>query len=167
MIDAGEEHFDPGVEWLGLFEYVVEQCSLPERCRDGVVAPRLTGGQGSHLQSPVSGALEGDDSLDRAHPLQVVEAERDRIVDRTADFDPTVMVGYREVAADVVQLGRRDVGFECFGGRLRVERLAVDHRQCSTFAFQIVCQSHFGSPRMGCRGRPSSRDLGRWGLGPR
>ena len=70
-------------------------------------------------------------------------------LDRPADFDPAVVVGDREVAADVVQLGRRDVGFECLGWCLGVEWLAVDHRQCRTFAFQIVCQSHFGPPRMG------------------
>ena len=73
--------------------------------------------------------------------------------DLPADFEPAVVVGHGEVAADVVQLGRRDVGLECLGWRLGVERLAVDHRQCRAFAFQIVCQSHFGPPRWAsCRG---------------
>ena len=71
------------------------------------------------------------------------------MLDRPADLELAVVVGNGEVAADVVQLGRCDVGLECFGRRLGVEWLAVDHRQCRTFAFQIVCQSHCWPPRMG------------------
>ena len=58
-------------------------------------------------------------------------------------------LGHGEVAADVVQLGRCDVGLERLGRRLGVERLTVDHRQRRTFAFQIICQRHVGPPRIG------------------
>ena len=139
MVFAGEQHLNASVERLGMLEHLVKERTLPGRSGDGVVAPGFASGQRSHREAPVSGALEGDDPLDSAHRLQFVERERVGLFDRAADLESAIVVGNGEVAADVVQQRWGDVGFECFRWRLSVERLGVDHRQCRTFVFQIVC----------------------------
>ena len=111
----------------------------------GVVAPWFACGQGSHREATVSGALEGDYPLDGGHRFQIVERERVRLLDRSSNLETAIVIGNGEVAANVVTLCRRDVGFECLGRCLSVERLGVDHRQRRTFVFLIVCQSHVAS----------------------
>ena len=51
---------------------------------------------------------------DRIEGIGAFNEDRDPTF-QDPDFDPAIVVGDREVAANVVQLGRRDVGLECLG----------------------------------------------------
>ena len=74
------------------------------------------------------------------HRPQIVERQRQCRADGAADLERAVVCGEREVAADVVELGRRDVTLERGRWRFGVERGAVDHLQCGALLFEIVCQ---------------------------
>ncbi len=127
-------------------QHLMKQRAFPARGGDGVVAPRLAGGERAHREPAVAGALERDGALDRRHGAQVTQRERGRPFDGAADLERPVVVRHREVAADVVELGGRDVAVERLWRRLRVERVAVDHRQRGPRPLEIVGHCHVLQP---------------------
>ena len=80
-----------------------EQGAGPAGGRDGVVAPRFTGREWSHLEAAVAGAFEGDGSLDGRQGSEVVERQGGRVLDGAADLRACRVCGQGEVAADVVE----------------------------------------------------------------
>src|ERR1700716_384265 len=108
-------------------DYLVPEHPLPSCCGDCVVAPGLARWKRPHRESSVPGAFERDDALDCRQCSEVVEGERERVLDRAADLERTVVSGYGKVAAHVVQRSRGNVTLECLGRRLGVERLGMDH----------------------------------------
>ena len=76
------------------------------------------------------------------HRAQVLEGESGRVAYRPADFQGSVVGGHRKVAADVVQLGGRDLPREGGGRGLRVEGSRVDHQQRGTCRLEIVRCCH-------------------------
>ena len=142
VVGALEAHVDAVCPGTRLLEHLVEQGALPAGGRDGVVAPGLTGRQRPHLEPPVAGALERDRALVRRHGAEVVERQRQRVLDRAADLERAVVGRQREVAAHVVELGGSDLAGQGFGRRLRVVRSRVDHLQRGARAGEIVCDCH-------------------------
>jgi hypothetical protein len=132
VVGAGEADLDARGGRLGLLEHLVQEGAGPASGGDGVVTPWFADRQRSHRQAPVPGAFQRDDPLDRGHGTQVVQRQGPRLVDRATDLEGSVVGGDREVAADIVELGRGDVALEGLRRGFGVEGLAVDHRQRRT-----------------------------------
>ena len=145
MVGTGEADFDAGWMRLGPLEYLVQERALPSCCGDCVVAPGLTRWKRPHRESTVPGAFERDDALDWRQCSEVVEREREGVLDRAGDLERAVVIGYGKVAAHVVQRGRGNVTLECLGRRLGVERLGMDHGQRCALPFQVVGYGHLVS----------------------
>ncbi|MNW55874.1 hypothetical protein D3C74_335620 [compost metagenome] len=142
VIGALEPHVDAVVVRPRLCQHLVQQSTLPAGGRDGVVAPWLTGGQWTHLEASVAGALERDRAFVRGEGTKVLEREGQRVLHRAADLEPAVVLGQREVAAHVVELGRGDLLGERRGRRLRVVRGRVDHLQRGARTDDLVGNRH-------------------------
>ena len=82
VVGAFEPHVDAAGRRLHLLEHVGQAGAGPAGGRDGVVAPRLTGREWSHLEAAVAGALEGDGPLDRRQGAEVVERQGGRAARR-------------------------------------------------------------------------------------
>src|SRR5947209_20434252 len=145
MVGASEAHFDAGWMRLRLLEYLVQERALPSCCGNCVVAPRLTRWKRLHREPTVPGAFERDDPLDWRQCSEVVEREREGVLDCAANFECAVVIGYGKVAAHVVQRSRRNVTLERLGRRLGVERPGVDHCQRCALPFQVVGYGHLVS----------------------
>ena len=136
MVCAGEAHFDAGWAWLRPLENLVQERALPTCGGDGVVAPGLTRWKGSHRESTVPGAFERDDALDWRQRSEVVEREREGVLDRAGDLERAVVIGYGKVAAHVVQRSRGNVAVQSLRGRLGVERRGMDHGERCALLFE-------------------------------
>ena len=90
-------------------QHLVEEGALPAGGRDRVVTPWLANRKWSHRETPVPCAFERDGQLNYRHRAQVVECERRRVLDRTADLERPIVGRHREVAADEMELRRRDL----------------------------------------------------------
>jgi hypothetical protein len=73
------------------------------------------------------------------HGAQVVERQGGRVLHGAADLERAVVFGDREVAADVVEVGRRELAVQRVRRCLRVEWDRVDHLQRGTIASELVC----------------------------
>src|SRR5947209_5012071 len=130
---------------LRSLEYLVQERALPSCCGDCVVAPGLTRWKRSHRESTVPGAFERDDALHWRQCSELVEREREGVLDRAGDLERAVVIGYGKVAAHVVQRRRGHVTVQCVGWRLGVERLGMNHRQRCALAGEVVGYCHLVS----------------------
>ncbi|AHY54044.1 hypothetical protein BJS_08737 [Bradyrhizobium japonicum SEMIA 5079] len=75
----------------------------------------------------VAGAFDEHDARDRRHPLQVLDAEHQRLRDHPVDEQPVLRgidIGHAGMAALVMQIGRRDVADELLMRRLGIDGIA-------------------------------------------
>ena len=95
VVGSFEANVDAVAGRLHLLQHVVQEGACPAGGRDGVVTPRLTGRQRSHLEPSVAGALEGDGPLHCRQGAEVVERQGGGMLDGAADFECAAVVGQR------------------------------------------------------------------------
>ena len=93
VVGAFEAHVDSVGCRLHLLQHIVQEGAGPAGRGDGVVTPRFTGGQWSHLEAAVAGTLERDGPLDCGQGAEILERQGGGVLDGPAHLERPAVGG--------------------------------------------------------------------------